>query len=204
MVAAAATPPISALSVDPRRGPVGGPRVPYEPEVFASLYRWWVSLVGVSLAMIVVGVALALANSEPTVLVLAMAISPLAMIAGAVVQWVFLYKAWNQIMDGYQRTSAGRAVGLCFVPFFNLYWVFVAFYGLTKDLNAYMRRYGIEGAPASEGLMLAWCILIVCGVVPYLGLLAVLASLMMTFVVLHQVKCVSVAIAEAKLRAEGA
>ncbi len=168
------------------RGPVGGPMIPYRPETFSTLYLWFAILygAGILLAVILIGIP--------------------AWIAAIVLCNILLFKAWNQIQDGYQRTSAGKAVGFCFIPFFNFYWIFVAFYGLAQDLNAYARRYQIPAPPVSEGLALTYCILVVCSIIPYLGLLTALAALVISFIFLHQIKAASMAVAHAKLQAASA
>src|SRR6266852_5492001 len=38
------------------------------------------------------------------------------------------YRMWSAIQDGHARTTPGKAVGLMFVPLFNVYWMFVAFW----------------------------------------------------------------------------
>jgi hypothetical protein len=164
------------------RGPIGEPVIPYRPETFSSLYLWFAILAGVSIPLMFVLIGF------------------VTLIAAGVFALILLFKAWNQIQDGYQRTSAGNAVGFCFIPFFNFYWHFVAYYGLAQDVNAYARRYQIAAPPVSEGLALTHCILCVCSIIPYLGLLAALAALVIVFILLHQIKAASVAIAHAKLR----
>ena len=56
----------------------------------------------------------------------------------------FWHQAWSLIQDGHARTSSGAAVGLLFVPFVNLFWQFYMFWGLPSDINAYIRRHGLE------------------------------------------------------------
>ena len=46
---------------------------------------------------------------------------------------VLLYKAWKVIPAAHARTTPGRAVGFLFIPCFNLYWIFQAFYGWAQD-----------------------------------------------------------------------
>ncbi|MDO4551095.1 MAG: hypothetical protein Q4C96_07575 [Planctomycetia bacterium] len=62
---------------------------------------------------------------------------------------LFIYRCWRIIQDGYARTTPGRAVGFLFIPIFNIYWIFVAFYGLAEDMNAFCNRYGI-GRPVQD------------------------------------------------------
>lgn len=72
---------------------------------------------------------------------------------------VFIYKAWSFIQDGYAQTTPGKAVGFLFIPFFNIYWIFVAFYGLSVNLNKYIFRHRIKIDPINSGLVLVACIM---------------------------------------------
>lgn len=68
---------------------------------------------------------------------------------------MLLFKCWNQIQDGYQVTTPTKAVALCFVPFFNLYWIFVAYCGLSSCVQRYCHRHESRSVqlPSKE---LAW------------------------------------------------
>jgi hypothetical protein len=75
-------------------------------------------------------------------------------------------------------STPGKAIGFCFIPFFNLYWIFIAFSQWAKDYNKFIRHGNISGAqPVGEGLFLTFCILAVCGVIPYIGTLFSLPNL---------------------------
>jgi hypothetical protein len=52
-------------------------------------------------------------------------------IASVVLFYIILYRSWKVIQDGYAHTTPGNAVGMCFVPFYNFYWIFQAFPGLA-------------------------------------------------------------------------
>ncbi len=164
-----------------RRGPVSSPQFPYQPETFAILFMWTLilTIASVPLVFIIIGFG--------------------TIIAAIVLSSIFLYKAWNQIQDGYQRTSAGMAVGFCFIPVFHLYWTFVAYHGLSQDINAYMRRNQIAAPPVSEGLALAVCILSLVSVIPVVWFFAAPAAIVTGLIFMHQVKVASMAIAKSKL-----
>jgi hypothetical protein len=61
--------------------------------------------------------------------------------AGAVLHYIMIYKLWQVVQDGFARTTPGQAVGFMFIPYFNYYWFLPAYYGLAKDLNAYIDRH---------------------------------------------------------------
>lgn len=91
------------------------------------------------------------------------------MLYGAIVMLVLYYKMWAAIQDGQARTTPGKAVGLLFVPFFNLYWAFQVIWGFAKDYNAYAQRHGIQAERLPEGLFLAYIILCFLTWIPVLG-----------------------------------
>jgi hypothetical protein len=95
---------------------------------------------------------------------------------------ILLYRYWAVMQPYTKRTTPGKAVGFLFIPFFNLYWMFVAYHGLSKDIDAYLDRHRGSQAPRpSTGLVLATVILMLVTMVPYLGNLASLALLVLVF-----------------------
>lgn len=80
--------------------------------------------------------------------------------------WVLVHKMWAVIQDGNARTTPGKAVGYMFIPFYNIYWIFVALAGFAKDYNAYIERHGIQAKPLSEGLFLAFTWVWLLGALP--------------------------------------
>jgi len=84
--------------------------------------------------------------------------------AGCLIGWIavnaiYLHRIWLTLQYAKPRTTPGNAVGLLLVPLFNLYWTFVAFYGLAQDWNRITARYpDLNRAPKlNEGLFLAFC-----------------------------------------------
>lgn len=83
---------------------------------------------------------------------------------------LLLYKAWAAIQDGAVRATPGKAVGFCFIPLFNLYWIFQAFRGYAVDFNGYAERHDL-GARLNEGVFLAYPILLLAAAVPLINVL---------------------------------
>lgn len=164
-------------------GPAGKPvrRWSYPPSTFSTLYVWWLVLflAGTVLTITVIGAILGL---------------PM-LIAGTVLFFIFLYKSWNQIQDGSQRTTPGKAVGFLFIPFFNFYWLFVGIHGLSVNLNAYARRNNVQTPPVAEQLSLAYCILVLCTILPTLGFVFWIGAVVTGIILMGQLKNASVAIA---------
>ena len=48
------------------------------------------------------------------------------------------------IQDGYARTTPGLAVGLMFIPVFNIYWQFVALKGLAEDFWSILKKEWVD------------------------------------------------------------
>jgi hypothetical protein len=97
----------------------------------------------------------------------------LSLYAG-VVALVMWYKAWSAIQDEHARTTPGKAVGFLFIPFFNLYWIFQAFWGFAKDYNSHLSRHGISVPELPAGLFLLYCILILVSL--FMGWIPVVGS----------------------------
>ena len=91
------------------------------------------------------------------------------------------------------------------VPLFNFGWIFVCFWKLSQNLNAYTQRHSIAAPRVSEGMALAACILWVTGIIPYLGWVTGLVGLIIYLIVANDMKRASMAIAQAHLegRAHG-
>ena len=87
-------------------------------------------------------------------------------ILGFVAFFQFIYRCWRLIQDGHARTTPGKAIGFLFIPIFNIYWFFVAIYGLAKNLNEYGERYRIAAPRVSEGLVLTGVII---SLIPYVN-----------------------------------
>ena len=112
-------------------------------------------------------------------------------IYGIVVSLVLLYKAWEAIRDGKQRTTPGKAVGFLFIPFYNLYWIFQAYAGYAKDYNLYLARYNLDAKRLTEGLFLAGSILAVVSatagsIVPYIGALSGIGSIVINALIINE------------------
>ncbi len=86
--------------------------------------------------------------------------APFPILVGFISFYVLLYKAWASIQDGYTKTTPGKAVGYSFIPFFNIYWMFVAIAAWPKEYNDFNQRRGHHnGYQASSGLFMTHCIL---------------------------------------------
>jgi len=58
--------------------------------------------------------------------------------ASYVLECILLYQFWKLVQDGNARTTPGKAVGFLFIPFYNFYWMFIAYWGLANELKRYI------------------------------------------------------------------
>lgn len=123
-------------------------------------------------------------------------------IAAIVFAFLILYKSWKIIQDGRARTTPEKAVGFLFIPFFNFYWQFVAYWGLAQDQETYIRQRGIQVNPLNPQLVLINCILNCCAIIPYLGILALIASFVLWIIIIKGFKDNSIAILKHQIRSE--
>lgn len=101
---------------------------------------------------------------------------------------MFVHKSWSSIQDGHARTGPCKALGFLFIPFFNFYWIFEAYWGFAKDYNVYVARHGIQGAPRlPDGLFLAYCILILVGLIPFVNFVTSIAGFIIFAVIISKV-----------------
>jgi len=89
-----------------------------------------------------------------------MGIGMLCLLISAIFFYINIYRAWKCLSAGEPRTTPGKAVGLLFIPFFNLYWIFIAIAALPKDWNRIMASYeDLQKAPKLSGkIFLMFCI----------------------------------------------
>jgi len=72
---------------------------------------------------------------------------------------LILHRGWSAVQDGQADVTPGKAVGLGFIPFFGLYWNFVAHHGLMRQFNRQAEWRGRPDQKVAEGLALTYAIL---------------------------------------------
>ena len=118
------------------------------------------------------------------------------LIASAVYQFMLIYKLWSLIPRERAETTPGKAIGFMFIPFFNLYWIFVAFHGLAKGLNNELRSVA-PNKQVSEGLSLTFCILTLIGLIPYVGIISI-ANVVIVIILMKQLATAGAALADSR------
>jgi hypothetical protein len=180
-------PPASAYSVQmPTQGGYANTAPDLLPIKTASFHAFmWPNLCALVLA--IVGV-IAVANREEEVGAGFLVVSGIGLIWTVIYGAIILHRSWRTLQGSTARTTPGKAVGFLFIPFFGLYWVFQAYYGWAKDYNQHLCNQGLDRPDrrASEGLFLATCILMVCGIIPLLGIVAQLVGLIFGLITFSQ------------------
>ena len=138
------------LGVDMARTPKGRASKPF-----------FLGSIGGGIALLVL-VALSLAIPAPvsrTAALVFLVLAGLLTLYITVVWLILIHKMWAAIQDGHARTTPGKAVGLLFVPIFNFYWVFRAFWGFARDYNRYIDRHSLNVRKLPAWLFLVFTIL---------------------------------------------
>ena len=81
-------------------------------------------------------------------------ISLIPLIPMVVFQSLILHRGWKSVQDGAAQTTPGKAVGYCFIPFFSIYWNFIAHVGLMKEFNRIAEARGRQDQKVNEGFAL--------------------------------------------------
>jgi len=78
--------------------------------------------------------------------------------------YMFLRRLWEEIPSEFARTTPGKAAGFMFIPLWNVYWMFVAFSGLYKDMNRATESRGLASRFDEERILLTcgkWVFLLI-------------------------------------------
>jgi hypothetical protein len=86
-------------------------------------------------------------------------------LTGAIFMFVFLGRCWKIVQDGRASLTPSVAIGNLFIPFYNFYWIFRAFHGLSKEINRFIdRHFGavawIKQHKAIPAFSLIYCIFV--------------------------------------------
>jgi hypothetical protein len=77
-----------------------------------------------------------IANESSKTIVLALIFLGYAcLLFSGILNCIYLYRAWKCLQPGGATVSPGKAIGFLFIPFFNIYWIFIAFGGLPRQWN---------------------------------------------------------------------
>ena len=172
-VATSASPyqaPVSGYS--PVQAVAAGGEYPIFPIKPASFGLWLSSVLGIVVCFILIfAVGGILASNEGTAtesseetagiaVFVILGVMCLLYLFSTIYFYIILYRSWDCLRFGAPRTTPGKAIGMLFIPFYNIYWLFVAISGLPQDWNRIVASHdGLKMAPRmSEGVFLTFCI----------------------------------------------
>jgi len=121
------------------------------------------------------------------------------LLISAILGFICIYRAWCCLQPGGAQTTPGKAVGFLFIPFFQLYWIFVAYHGWSQDWTRIQASHGnLAGMPrVSPPLFLATLITGFCIIIPVLNLITILAYPILYLIMMAQMHKVVNAMATA-------
>ncbi len=128
--------------------------------------------------------------TSPGLVVLATILFAFAVLNLVVVTSVFVYRSWALLRDLGFEVSPGKAVGFLFIPVFNLYWVFQAFWGFSRLYNQFIDEQYLDQHKLPEKLFLSFSILLVLSPVllfiPLLNLVTALVTYLLLIILVAQ------------------
>lgn len=157
------------------------------------LIAYFIAIVAFIIVAIIIGVIMAVGHSDETAAIVAVFVGVVVLLILMVLQIVhfckFHYRCWAVAVarTGFNEHTPGMAVGLLFVPLFNIYWGFRSYHQLSVLLGQAVAQPGYERTQApNAGTAQAYCILNVCAIIPYLGALAGIVALVLWFIMLGE------------------
>ena len=88
---------------------------------------------------------------------------------GLVFSLLIIYHGWKLVVNRPYKLSPLAVTLLSLIPIFYLYWNFVCYYGLARELNREIENRGIAGNKVSEGLTLAYAIIVILMTIGLIG-----------------------------------
>jgi hypothetical protein len=81
----------------------------------------------------------------------------LVLLGAAITNWIWIYQFWSWIPPEHRHTnlwkkyiSPGTAVGFMFIPYFNIYWMFVVYLGIANIMERLRVMYPVSRGPAKS------------------------------------------------------
>ncbi len=107
------------------------------------------------------------------------------LIIGFVYHFILLYRYWELFQSEKTSITPGRAVGFCFIPVFNLYWMFEAYYSLSGVMNRWVDERKLDSRlGVTPALALSYPILGVISVIPYVNLITIIPLIIIGYLLM--------------------
>jgi len=97
-----------------------------------------------------------------------------------------MYRAAKSLPESYRSHVVPGQAFLIFIPIFGLIWVFIYTKNLSRAFQTFFRSQQIQTDDCGEQSGLFWGISSACSIIPCLGILAAIVSLV--FMILYLVK----------------
>ncbi len=94
---------------------------------------------------------------------------------------------WSSIEDVYARMTPGKAVGLLFIPIFNIYWMYQVLIGFVEDYNNFVSRNEIETPLLEGGIFITHFLLTLLSLLPNIGWIAGLINLVVVSMMISKI-----------------
>lgn len=133
-----------------------------------------------------------------TGLTISLTMAALALATASIWFWhVFLYRVWDQAQSFTDTTSPARAVGFLFIPFFNLYWFYVAYFRLARAMNDHLAQLSSGSRlRINEPLVIATHVLLLISVfTSFLGFFVLIGFAVCALILAWQYRAAAVAVA---------
>jgi hypothetical protein len=147
-----------------------------------SLHTLWMWLTGLTIVTVPLYQLILAKTSQKTAIA---AVWVLAIII-AVIAYTLLYRFWSLIQDGNARTTPMKAVLLCLIPFYNIYWNYIAYVGLAEDMNKFCDNHNIPGPRINQNMALIWYMLLLCVMIPQIRDFVSIAVIALQIMLLRQ------------------
>lgn len=157
-------------------------------KLYSSMVMFYILFIVGLLVTVVLAIVFAEENEEEAAGIIAVigGLATLVFLIMYIVSFCKLhYRNWIVTIDrtGFNDHSAGQAVGLLFIPLFNLYWAFPSYQKLAELINRALadERFEGRGPKVNVGTSTAMCVLNIVAVIPYLGALIGLVNIFIWF-----------------------
>jgi hypothetical protein len=138
------------------------------PQIAAASFGLWAGSIAVGVLFVIIALVLMPQAAQKVetnpamsmILLGLLGVGVLCMVIAQILQLMTLHRNWKCLSLAGATVTPGAAVGFLFIPFFNLYWIFRAYYGLPQEWNRITAAHEeTRLAPRMpEGLFLAYCI----------------------------------------------
>ena len=132
------------------------------------------------------GLMLALRKGANSTLIAIFAAGNLFLVCSVLIELSLFYKMWNAIQDSKAYTSGAKAVGLLFIPVFNIYWALCMLTGFAEDYNSFIRRHSVTAKNLSLILFFVYAAAFILSVTfvtaPMVGILASVGLISRAFI----------------------